>query len=101
MVLYLKKYQVKSLEKMLMKKVAKYTKEINKITESTEYRREFYYNKMTDVLDILYALDEYLKLDENDKNAYREARKLMNEHPVVKCPKDTTNALSEVKNGSK
>lgn len=99
--IYLKKYQVKNIERMLLKKVAKYMRNINKITEATEYRREFCYNKLADVLDILYTLDRFLKLDENGKNAYREARKLMNEHPVVKYLKDDTNALSEAKNVSK
>lgn len=99
--IYLKKYQIKNIERMLLKKVVKYMKNINKITEPTEYRREFCYNKLTDVLDILYTLDGFLKLDENGKNACIEARKLMNEHPVVKYPNDNTNALSEAKNVSK
>lgn len=99
--IYLKKYQVKNIERMLLRKVAKYMRNINKITEATEYRRDFCYSKLTDVLDILYTLDGFLKLDENGKNACIEARKLMNEHPVVKYPEHDRNALNEDKNGSK
>lgn len=84
MKVWLQKYQVKIIEKTMVNKVRKYIKEVNKIVPEKEYRRSFFYEKLTGYLDILNTLDSYVPIPSDCKEDVNKAHKLMESKPVAK-----------------
>lgn len=82
------KYQSALIESALASKVIKYMKQISKITDETEYRRQFFYSKLLAVLDTMSELNKSYPISNRAKDLVNSAYKLMSDKPAIKYTKE-------------